>query len=77
MLGHDPEPLPAIRGIGVGVGGGLQVPAGLGEGGVRRDEGVLGVGGAGSRPLTSRSASSGSPIAQRGANHRGEDDMSR
>jgi len=42
LLGHDPEPLPAIGSIGVGVGGCLQIPAGLGDRGVRRDERVLG-----------------------------------
>ncbi len=42
LLGDDPEPLPAIGGIGVGIGGCLKLPSGLRDGGVRRDEGVLG-----------------------------------
>ena len=47
MLRHDPEPLPAIGRISEGIGGSLQVSAGLRERGVARDESVLGVGGAG------------------------------
>jgi hypothetical protein len=56
-----------------GIGGGPQVPTGLGEGGVRRDEGVLSIGVWGSKPLTSRSAERGLTNHQRGAHHRGED----
>ena len=58
LLYDDPEPLPAIGGLGVGIGGGLEVPAGLGSGSVRRDEGVLGVGVAGleRRPRVDRRA---------------------
>ncbi len=44
LLGDDPEPLPSIGGIGVGIGGALQIPSSLGESCVRRDEGVLGGG---------------------------------
>jgi hypothetical protein len=61
-LGNEPKPLPAIGGIGVGIGRGLQVTAGLGEGGVRRDETVLGDGESASTPSTRRSASCRSPI---------------
>ena len=44
LLGDEPEPLPAIGGLGVGIGGRLPVPAGLGEGGGCSDEGVLSIG---------------------------------
>src|SRR5207244_10764676 len=42
LLCDDPEPLPAIRGLGVSIGGGLEVAPGLGERAVRRYQGVFG-----------------------------------
>src|SRR4029077_14743460 len=44
LLRYNPEPLPAIRGIEVGIGCRLHVATGLGERGVRGDERVRCVG---------------------------------
>ena len=73
-FGHDSEPSPAIGGIGVAVGGGLQVPVGLAQGGVRCDEGMLRVRGAGFQPGYERLGECGLADRQRGAHHRGKQD---
>lgn len=73
MLGDDPGRLPAIGGIGIGIGGGLKVAAGFHQGRLGCDESVFGVGVAGLE--TVHEALRELPVAdpQGGAHHLGEE----
>jgi hypothetical protein len=69
-----PRTAPAIGGVRVCVRGSPQVPPGLGEGGVRRDEGVLGVRVAGLEAADEPFGERELPDLKRRARHRGEED---
>ena len=72
LLGNDTERLPALGGIGVPGGRGLEVAVGLGEGGACRHQGVFMVGRAwldsGDEPLREL----GIAECEGSANHRGQ-----